>query len=61
MAENEPKRDCFAYRIIAGKYAECTALNAMYCRDNPNCHFYKKKEIKTNGEVLSEAGLHWAT
>lgn len=54
MAENEPKRDCFAYRIIAGKYAECTALNAMYCRDNPNCHFYKKKEIKTNGGNSNE-------
>lgn len=40
----KPKSDCFAYRSDIG----CTALNSLYCKENPNCHFYKKKGGNSN-------------
>ena len=32
----EPKKDCFAY---------CSEIG---CKENPNCHFYKKKGGNSN-------------
>lgn len=40
----EPKKDCFAHHTT-----ECTALNSLYCEENPNCHFYKKKGDDDDG------------
>lgn len=39
----EPKKDCFAYHND-----ECKALTSLYCEENQNCHFYKKKGGNNN-------------
>lgn len=42
----KPKSDCFAYLTIdkINGCAECTALDALYCAENPVCRFYKKRK-----------------
>lgn len=40
----EPKKDCFAYCSDIG----CKALTSLYCEENLDCHFYKKKGGKSN-------------
>ena len=44
VSNYEPKSDCFAYCSEIG----CKALTSLYCEENPNCHFYKKKGGNSN-------------
>lgn len=46
----KPKSDCFAYHTIdiTNGCAECMALTSLYCKENPNCRFYKKKGGNNN-------------
>lgn len=40
---NEPKRDCFAYRIDCGNES-CDCLKELYCKFE-ECRFYKKGPV----------------
>lgn len=48
----EVKTDCFAHRN-GRKGAECSALNALYCRTG-KCRFYKDKATAETLRALAE-------
>lgn len=43
---NMARESCFAYEKKNNGGENCKALNALYCRKNPDCKFYKPRKLK---------------
>lgn len=40
----EPKKDCFGYQKGGNGDEDCVALCGLFCKFEPQCRFYKKRE-----------------